>query len=267
MVEADLPAFTALLDDVWGLKGQTLNAGAKSVWFRALQAFRLADVRAALGAHIRDPKRGQFLPMPADVIAQLQSFRDDDGRPGAEEAWAIAIRGTDEGETIVWTAETAEAMGVCRPILDGGDEVGARMAFKEAYARLVDEARRAGRAPDWSPSFGHDPERRARALTTAVQRGLLDAARYPMLSAPRAPVALLEHAGGHGIPEHAQRALLALREWLTTPAEIRSTDGDAKEATREAQRETQARVDRYTVPVPTTPPSHHWTDTDEETLQ
>lgn len=267
MVEADLPAFTALLDDIWSLKGQALNPGAKSVWFRSLQAFRLADVRAALSAHVRDPKRGQFLPMPADVIAQLQARAHDDGRPGAEEAWAVVLRGADEAETIVWTVEMSEAFGIAQSILQAGDEVGARMAFKEAYARLVDEARSAGRAPQWTPSLGHDPERRQRALSVAVQRGQLDGAAYPLLSAPRAPVALLS-APADTIPEHARQALLALRTWLTTPAEVRpSPDFAAKQGAQLEKAITQAKVDRYTVPVPQTPPSQHWTDDEPEWIQ
>lgn len=244
MRESDFAAFSKLLDDVWELKGQGLSAGAKAMWFRALAAHPIDVVRSALGAHIADPKRGAFLPMPADVIAQIDRAIADDGRPGPQEAWALAMRSTDEGETIVWTSEVAEAFGEASSILNAGDEVGARMAFIEVYTRLVDAARRARTAPKWTASLGHDPERRDRAIAEAANRGLIDASQYPQLPAPRgaAPL-LLGNASQAGIPDSARAALLALREWLTTPAPAEeSDDARAKAETVRRARETAKQV-------------------------
>ena len=246
MRESDFAAFSKLLDDVWGLKGQVLNAGAKAMWFRAVAAYPLEMVQGALDAHLADPKRGSFLPMPADVIAQIDRAIADDGRPGPQEAWALAMRSTDEGDTIVWTDEIAEAFGNCSPILNAGDEVGARMAFLEVYARLVDAARRQRVAPQWSASLGHDPERRDRAIAEAAQRGLIDASRYPSLPAPRGePMMLLGNESQVGIPDSARAALLALREWLTTPAtDEASLDAKAKAETQRRARAAQDESDR-----------------------
>lgn len=247
MVDSDLPAFRARLDAVSSMlsRGRYVpDAVAGAVFFRALSAYPLPAVLAAFDAHVSDPDRGRFPPLPADIIAKLEQHVADDGRPGPQEAWALAMRSTDEADTIVWTAEIAEAFGHAAPILRAGDEVGARMAFLEIYARLVDAARRARTAPQWAPSLGHDPQRRERAIAEAAQRGLLDAGQYPSLPLPRgdAPL-LLTGASQSGIPDSARAALLALREWLTTPlAETDSPDAIAKAETQRLAREAAEKV-------------------------
>lgn len=249
MQRFDLPEFTLLLDDVCSLLSRGAyqpNDRNTAMFFRALERHSLEEVRAAFGAHIADPRAGRFVPVPADILAQIEARVAHDGRPGAEEAWATAFRSADEGETIVWTAETAEAYGIALPIIQAGDEVGGRMAFKEAYNRLVDEARRDRRVATWSASLGHDTERRDRAIAAAVAAGQLDHAQYPALPALRGPVLLLEGKSDGGIPEEAREALLALREWLTTPGEYISEDVQAKERTARQKAEAAARVDAYT---------------------
>lgn len=245
MRESDFPPFAAMLDDVAGLKREVYTPGQKAMFFRALAEYPLEQVRAGLDAHVKHPKRGQFLPMPADVIAQILEIVADDGRPGAEEAWAIAMRSTDEADTVVWTTEMAEALGIARPVMLAGDEVGARMAFKEAYTRLIEAARRAGRAPAWSPSLGRDPQLRVKALDAAVSRGLLPASSAVQLPAPRGRVALLSSSREESIPEAARAGLLALRDWLTRPKDEISEDAAAKLETEDRQRATAARVDEY----------------------
>lgn len=169
--DRDFDAFAATLDDLWSLKGQALTAGARMMFFRALADYPLREVEAGLFAHSRDPKRGQFLPMPADVIAQINGIVADDGRPGPEEAWALAFRATDETLTVVWSSETAEAFGIARPLLLAGDEVGARMAFKESYTRLVSDAREKRVPLSWLATLGLDREERNRALLPHVTAG------------------------------------------------------------------------------------------------
>jgi hypothetical protein len=242
MRDNELGAFSALLDGVWALKGQSLPSAAKAMWFRALAPYPLEAVRSALDAHLGDADRGRFLPMPADVLAQLSGF---DGRPGAEEAWATAVRAQDEADTVVWTTECAEAFGIARPVLEAGDEVGARMAFREAYERLVEEARRARRPAAWSASLGDDVRRRDSAIGDAIKRGLLPRSELPSLPAPRGPVALLELPPGDAAREEAIQALLKLREWLTAAPEVsESPDAAAKRETQRRARESMLEVSK-----------------------
>lgn len=175
MVDDDFDSFTSMLDSVSGMisRGRyTPSADHAAVFFAALRPYSLADVSAGFTAHVRDPERGKFAPTPADVIAQIDAARSD-GRPGAEEAWAMVP--LSEAQTVVWTNEMAEAFGIASPLLQAGDKIAARMAFREAYERIVDQAKRAGRRPVWVPSLGHDLQQRKQALTAAVQKGLLTA--------------------------------------------------------------------------------------------
>jgi len=121
----------------------------------------------------------------ADVLTRL-----DDGRPGPEEAWAMLPR--DEATTVVWTEEMATAMGVAQPLLDKGEDIPARMAFKEAYTKLVQEARDARRPVKWTASLGHDPRGREQVLTEAVERGRLPAAHVAGLLPYREVAEVLE---------------------------------------------------------------------------
>lgn len=171
--DRDFDAFSAMLNGLWAIKGQTLTAGARMEFFKTMEPWPLREVEAGIEAHKADPERGRFLPMPADIIAQIKGIVANDGRPGAEEAWAMALRSRDEAVTVVWTTEMAEAMGVCQPLLDLRDEIGARMAFKETYTRLVGVAREARKAPVWAASLGHNAQERDAVLLPHVQAGRL----------------------------------------------------------------------------------------------
>ena len=72
----------------------------------------------------------------AAIVERVQSA---DGMPGPDEAWAIMSR--PESDTIVMTEQMGEAMQPARPLLADGDKIGARMAFKDAYTRIVADAR------------------------------------------------------------------------------------------------------------------------------
>ena len=117
------------------------SANTLNVWCSMLEPYTVAEVGEACERHMRQDDK--FPP----TIGSLLKLLAEPGTPivGVEEAWAIALKSRDETETVVWTTEMAEAFDRCRPVLDAGDEVGARMAFKDTYNRLVDEARRAGR--------------------------------------------------------------------------------------------------------------------------
>ncbi len=105
------------------------------------------------------------------------------GHPTANEAWALVLSSHDEAETVVWTEQIAEAAGIARPVLDAGDEVGARMAFRDAYDRILRER---PEAPRWFASLGSDHGRRTAAIDRAVRAGLLTQQHASgLLPAPR----------------------------------------------------------------------------------
>lgn len=187
MKTADAQAFHALLTGVMGFygKGQPSDIEAE-IWWESTRDFDLADVRAAMTAHVKNPDRGRFAPKPADVIAAISdNFAAQ--WPGPDEAWALALKAADERETVVWTDEAARAFAIASPILAEGDKVGARMAFKQAYERAVQAAVMERRAPRPLVSLGWDAEARVNALESAVSSGLLgrEQAEPYLLSARR----------------------------------------------------------------------------------
>lgn len=181
------------------LCGRVFSPAAAMVFAGDLEGFPEASVIAAL-ARCRKEVRGVLTVQ--DVISRM-----DDGRPGVEEAWAMIPR--DEQSSIVWTEEMAQAFGAAAPLLAEGDKIAARMAFKEAYAKLVSEARERREPPTWTPSLGSDVAGRQLALIDAVraqrlglnhavqllaaypnvQQGLLmslGVTKHPLLAAPSA---------------------------------------------------------------------------------
>lgn len=242
MVEADVIPFTALLRSMFGLlsHGKHQPEGEHlAMWFRVLSPYSLDEVRSAMDAHMRKPATGRTLPIPADVIAQIEARGGADGRPGAEEAWSIAVACRDEAVTVVWTPEIAEAWGVALPVLRLGDEVGARMAFRQAYERLVSEVRAARRPVSWQATLGHDPEQRARAIKAAADLGRVDADAMEVASlpAPRAAVALAWSGGAVSVTgEEARQKLLSLRESMAGPRRLMEDAGISAAAVDERHR-------------------------------
>lgn len=247
MREADFAEFSALLDDVWGLKAATApTPRQKAMFFRALAGYSLDTVRAGLDAHVRDPKAGTFLPMPADVIRQIDGLTADDRRPGVEEAWALALAARDQTRTVVWTREMAQAWETARPVMDLGDEVGARMAFREVYGRLVAEARAQQMPAEWSLSLGFDPEERRRVVSDAVASGRLPESELLALAAPapRGQIPLLTMEAGPA-NEQARAALQAVADRLRTAAKAIPIDTTERDRLRGLKAETRRRAVAY----------------------
>lgn len=230
MREADFDQFGEMLDAVCSLlsRGAYVPSAANTaLFFRALARYDLAQVRAGFDAHVTDPQRGRFVPVPADIIAQLDGLAADDGRPGADEAWAIALRAADESQTLVWTDEMAQAWGIARTVLNAGDEVGARVAFRDAYNRIVDAARRERTPVHWDASLGFDQSTRSDVIREAVALGRLPAPDVPLLEGPAATIEDL----ARGAPQHARDALERLRERIAMRETEESPDAKAKRET------------------------------------
>jgi hypothetical protein len=170
MNKTDQQEFNALLDAVATMLGRPSPSPMQlAMYFRVLEKYPLKTVRAAIDAHVSDPDQGRFFPTPAHIIGQIDAHTEQ--HPSDDEAWAIALDAADENKTVVWTQQIAEAWGACRSVLDIGDEVGARMAFKDVYGRLVREAKRAGEQIVWNVSEGFDKAHKETALAIAQDRG------------------------------------------------------------------------------------------------
>lgn len=171
MRAADHPAMTALLARVMASYGKPLpEASILKAWLDELAPFSPRTIELAFSEYSME--RPDFPPVPNSIAARC---RLNDGRPDENEAWAQSLPALDEFASVTWTKEMGDAFHVARPLLEGGDEIGARMAFKDAYKRLVAEARAKNAPAVWTVSAGFDGERRQLEVARAVRAGLLPA--------------------------------------------------------------------------------------------
>lgn len=165
------------------LCGTTFSEPAVRVMVGHLEAYPAKAVLAALHRCQKEVRGRLSL---ADVISRIE-----DGRPGAEEAWAMVPR--SERETAVITKEMMEALCSCGDI---EDSIPARMAFKEAYERACRQARADGKPVEWQVSLGWD-------AGAAREGPILDALKLGRISEKQA-------LGHIGHSETAQAALSAM---------------------------------------------------------
>ena len=181
------------------LLGQQMSAAAVMMLAEDLMDYERPALAAAL-KRVRTECTGKLTPKV--IIEAVDAAM---GRPGANEAWATALSAHDERNTVVWTEEMAQAWEVARPVVQGGDEIGGRMAFKDAYERLVRAARDERRTPVVTVSVGWDAEQRAAVVEKAVKIGYMPG----------------EQAVRHGYMPLA----LALEQGYVSPVEARKLAG------------------------------------------
>ena len=223
MFDADKRDFVDLLQGTMETYHRPITPAALRIWWGALVSYDLAELQAAFHRHITDPDQGRFPPTPAAIVAQMA---DAAGAIGADEAWSLVIGAMDEDATVVLTDLMLEALAVSQARTQWQyDKVGARMAFKSAYDRLVGEARIQGRKPIWQVSAGWDAERRADAVRLAMEGGRLthDQARGylppPDTTAEGQAIAGLITGKVVELPDEATRErLAALRASLASKA-------------------------------------------------
>lgn len=191
----DKKEFAALVSATLKVYRAEADREVLKLWWAVLARYKMADVRAGFSAFLSSPS-SKFQPVPADIVGAIDKAKPD-GRPGADEAWAMIPR--DEYASCVMTEEMAHALRVAQPLLNEGDQVAARMAFKESYARLVDAAKRAGTPVKWFPSLGQDKEAREACLAEAVRLGRLGAEHAIGLLPPDKVAPMLEQAGNKAL--------------------------------------------------------------------
>jgi hypothetical protein len=186
------------------LMGQPISPLALEYMAKDLKQFPVDTVIEALNKLRRESKGRLTLAAIVEKIEQL----NPDGRPGADEAWAMIPM--DEYTSAVMTQEMAEALHIAQPLMDAGDKIAARMSFKEAYGRIMDTNKRNGVKPTWFPSLGQDKEGRDTVLAEAVRLGRLSADHAIGLLPPEKIAPMLQSAG---------KETLALEYKLPSPEE------------------------------------------------
>jgi hypothetical protein len=149
--------------------GEPLTDQRQDIYFSGLADIPQDQLRVAFRRARYELK---WFPKLAELRGLAGTLPDapNDGRLGPEEAWARMPKGERmEEDSIVWCEEERIAYGACRSLLLEGDQIGARMAFKERYEKELAEARSHGRPVQWTMSGGYDIEHRLATLATAVQ--------------------------------------------------------------------------------------------------
>jgi hypothetical protein len=238
MDDSQKPAFLDRLTEIMLAYGKPLHDKAVlDAWWRQLQEFPLRIVALAFSAYREE--NDTFAPVPNNIYKRCLLM---DGRPGAEEAWAVALRSTDEADTVVWTQEMAAAFAICRPVLESSGAISARKPFLEAYTRLVTEARAVRRPAEWIASLGWDKQQQVQVLKAAKAAGQL---------AGPAAAALLEGPAGDSAPDDSSRAQLARIKQMLKDMELDRELRHLVELERRDQADaiyriqTQQKVDRY----------------------
>jgi hypothetical protein len=243
MKPSDLADFNAILSDCLSMWGNPPSAGITATWFRTLAGYDMPTLSAAFSAHMRDPVNGKFQPLPGHIVEQIERAAKLDGRPGQEEAWAISLGARSEDETVVWTHECAQAWAAAKPVMDIGDEVGARMAFKETYSRLVAEARARFEPALWEVSEGFDGERRRIALARAIETGRISAGQYHAIE-HITPLMLAGSTTG-GIPASVRQKLAELRDQFTRKYDGPSESDAERKRLADLKRAQAEKVEQY----------------------
>lgn len=170
MNEHDFEPFADAFGAAWDFH-KPLSDRAMAAAFAQLSAYPLQVVLSAINAHMLDPRRGQYAPKPADIVAQIEAGSPRLNRLSADEAWAMMP--SSEEDSIVWTDEMAQAFAIASPLLADGDRIGARMAFKGAYERLSEQNRALGKPVTWTVSRGWNADNLESVVKDAVRLGRL----------------------------------------------------------------------------------------------
>lgn len=213
--------------------GQTISATAAQLMAEDLAVFPPQDIRKALQSCRRE-LTGKFT-----LGAVMQRIQAEDGRPGKDEAWSIAVMANDEFETVVMTDEIQLALTAARPVLESGDKIGARMTFINAYERFVLHAREAAKPVNWHVSIGYDANRRAIAIEKAVQmqriphehgqKYLADLRIAPVTEDGRALAGLITGTVTRPSPDVSERLQGVKKSMLA----VRKANADRKQQIRE----------------------------------
>lgn len=144
---------------------QPLSGPRREMWWASLAGFPDGALMASVTRYI---KSSSFAPHLNDILKGCDA-QTDGGWLGAEEAWALMPK--SEHESAMLTTEIAQAIAAASPLIESGDRVAARMAFKDCYTRLVERAKLEGRQPRYFPSYGTDKHGVVSMLAKAVQIG------------------------------------------------------------------------------------------------
>lgn len=165
MIDSEKKQFLESINGIALVYRVNLSKAQVRIYWDILKEYQLGDVLESFSKHL---KTSRFFPTPVDLLDLIPASKANQ-HVSAEEAWAIALEAMDEYSTVVVTDAILEAKTICQDVYDSGDKIGARMAFKDAYNRIIKTAPK----PAWKVSEGYDKARREDVVRKAVALGRL----------------------------------------------------------------------------------------------
>lgn len=243
MLPTEKPQFVALLARAFRFAGKDISADPETVadWLDEFAEYPLAALDGALRRHRRE---SVYPPKPADIYRYLDGKAADDGRPCADEAWGMLLRfARDEAETGVMSEEMREAWLACGPILDEGDEVGARRCFISVYESHVRDARERHEPARWTVTLGTDKALRVQRVEQAVRLGRIGADQARALLPGPSTASLEQVAGlleGPDAPKQDWDTAARLRDLAAMIRRSIADESATARSDRERQRDAEA---------------------------
>lgn len=163
--DQELLKISEAINGTWLLvNNQALSDFALDVFLEDVDGYSFFDVMTAI-RNARKQAKGRI--SIGDIMQQMQN---NDGRPSAEEAWAMAIKSLNENLTIALTKETQDALGCgALELLNIGDKFNAGRAYIEKYNQLVTSARDKKVPISWFVSLGDDKDQRDNIVRQAYK--------------------------------------------------------------------------------------------------
>ncbi len=205
MLPEEKKQFTEIVKGLCTIFDKDYSHALAGMYWTVLEAYSLEDVAKASSIHCAESK---FFPRPADLIGNMP---DPMGWMGEEEAWGQAPKSEYDAGYV--TDEIMQAWGVASDALNRGDQIGARMAFKEKYTALIREAKRDGRKPRYwySGSSLSSPQERAELRLTHIQ----EAHDKKWIGSTQAQQALISAGASSGMPENIAQLVRKAQKRLT----------------------------------------------------
>jgi len=168
MTQDEKRKFAELMSGCAASYRQEIDQATTKIFWGMLEGYALEDVQQAVTKHLRASK---FFPTIAEIIEHIPNANAHE-HIGADEAWIIAKTAMNPNSSVCATDEILQAFDTVQAVYNHRDENPARMAFREAYNRIV---KASGIKPRWFMSVGEDKAQAEAVALKAVQLGRLPA--------------------------------------------------------------------------------------------
>ncbi len=77
MKPTDRPRFAGLMSQLAETYSKPLTESTLTLWWTLMREHEMADIERAAHAHMMDPERGRFMPLPADIVRIIEGGGGD----------------------------------------------------------------------------------------------------------------------------------------------------------------------------------------------